>query len=228
MGKPDGFTLRSASEYFAAAFSPDGKYLVTGNGARDVEVWDANTGQLVHKLGSHEGVIRGVAFSPDPDHKYLASMSSKGDVKLWDATRLGEKDGPHQPLRSFAAYSPGVGLSMAFSPDGKRLVTGGREYTVRIWDVETGDELLPPLRGHTGDISTVAFSPDGRLVASGGEDSTVKVWDSRTGELLRSFRGHTGLVSTMAFLDRRTLVTGSRDRKIMFWDLTQLEDTPDR
>jgi WD40 repeat protein/serine/threonine protein kinase len=225
--EPDGLKLTAASEYFAVAFSPDGKYLITGNGARLVEVWDAYTGQRIHMLGTHTGVLRGLAFSPGPDHKYLASMSSDGEVKLWDAKRLGEKGVPHHPLRSFPAHSPGVGLSMAFSPDGKRLVTGGKEYTVKIWDVETGD-LLNKLSGHNGDVYTVAFSPDGRLVASAGEDSTVKVWDSRTGDLLRSFRGHTGLVSTMAFLDHRTLITGSRDRTIKFWDLAKLEETSDR
>ncbi len=224
--EPDGFTLTAGSEFFAVAFSPDGKYLITGNGARIVQVWDANTGQLVHTLGTHSGVIRGLAFSPDPEHKYLASVSSDGEVKLWDATRLGEKD-KAQPLRSFAAHSPGVGLNIAFSPDGKRLVTGGKEYTVKIWEVETGD-LLHTLRGHNGDVSTVAFGPDGRWIASAGEDSTVKIWDSHTGSLLRSFRGHTGLVSTMAFLDGRTLITGSRDHTIKFWDLTQLEEVPDR
>jgi WD40 repeat protein len=226
--EPDGFTLTAASEYFAVAFSPDGKYLVTGSGARLVEVWDANSGQPIHKLGTHKGVLRGVVFSPGPDHKYLASMSSDGEVRLWDAKRLGERDGTHRPLRPpFHAHSPGVGLSMAFSPDGKRLVTGGKDYTVKVWDVETGD-LLKSLAGHNGDVYTVAFSPDGRRVASAGEDSTVKVWDSRTGDLLRSFRGHTGLVSTMAFLDDRTLITGSRDRTIKFWDLAKLAETPDR
>src|SRR5207247_10062614 len=130
-------------------------------------------------------------------------------------------------LRSFPAHSPGMGLNVAFSPDGKRLVTGGKEYTVKIWDVENGD-LLHTLRGHNGDVYTVAFSPDGRRVASAGEDSTVKVWDGRSGDLLRSFRGHTGLVSTMAFLDGRTLITGSRDHRVKFWDLTPLEEVPDR
>jgi eukaryotic-like serine/threonine-protein kinase len=218
----DNFALPLGAEYFAVAFSPDGKYLVTGNGERLVQVWDAATGQPVQTLGTHKGVIRGVAFSPDHDHKYLASVSSDGEVKLWDATRLGEKDKPRDPIRTFPAHSPGVGLNIAFSPDGTRLVTGGKEHTVTIWDVETR-KLLHTLRGHNGDVSTVAFSPDGRWVVSGGEDSTVKVWDSRTGDLLRSFRGHTGLVSTVAFLDDRTLITGSRDHRIKFWDLTHLE-----
>jgi WD40 repeat protein/serine/threonine protein kinase len=220
-----GFTRSSATEYFAAAFSPDGKYLVTGNGERLVQVWDANNGEPIQTLGTHKGVIRGVVFSPDGQR--LASMSSDGEVKLWDATRLGEKDKPRELFPPFSAHSPGVGLSMAFSPDGKRLVTGGKEYTVKIWDVETGG-VLPPLRGHSGDVYTVAFSPDGRWVASAGEDSTVKVWDSRTGELLRNFRGHTGLVSTMAFLDGRTLITGSRDRTIKFWDVSKLGEDPDQ
>ena len=89
---------------------------------------------------------------------------------------------------------------MAFSPDGRRLATGGEENTVKIWDVQTGQELHT-LRGHNGDVYTVAFSPDdeGRWIASAGEDSTVKVWDSQTGALVRSFRGHTGLVSSVAF-----------------------------
>ncbi len=221
----DDYFIPSVSEFFAAAFSPDGKYLVTGNGARQVQVWDAKNGQPIRTLSEHKGVMRGVAFSPDG--KCLASMSSDGEVRLWDANRLGAADRPLEMLGSLQAHSAGVGLSMAFSPDGKRLIAGGEGYTAQIWDVEK-KFVLHTLRGHSGDVYTVAFSPDGRWVASAGEDSTVKVWDSETGRQLRNFRGHIGLVSTMAFLDARTLITGSRDRTIKFWDLTQLGEETDR
>jgi WD40 repeat protein len=115
-------------------------------------------------------------------------------------------------------------MTVAFSPDGKRLVAGGEKNTVKIWDVSTG-EVLQTLHGHNGDVRAATFSPDpkGRWGASAGEDSTVKVWDSRSGTLVHSFRGHTGLVSSLAFSPKgRWLYSGSRDKTVKVWDLAQL------
>src|SRR5262245_55691133 len=165
--------------------------------------------------------VRGVAFSHDGRH--LASASGDGKVYLWDATRL-DKDWLEKnlPPRILDAQNRGNGLTVAFSPDGRRLVTGGEANSVKIWDVETAQKLKT-LEGHSGDVCAVAFSPDreGRWVASAGEDSTVKVWDSHTGQLLRNFRGHTGLVGRLAFIDGTRLISGSRDTTVKVWDLTQ-------
>jgi WD40 repeat protein/serine/threonine protein kinase len=218
---------RGPEEYLAVAFSPDGKYLVTGNAHGKLQVWDARNGSPVGTLGTHDRKmrVRGVAFSHDGLHLASAGTGGDGKVYLWDATRLEEK----QEGRTLNAQNRGNGLTVAFSPDGRRLVTGGEKHTAKIWDVETGRKLIT-LEGHNGDVCAVAFSPDpgGRWVASAGEDSTVKVWDSHTGELLKSFRGHTALVGTLAFLDGQTLISGSRDHTIKFWDLKQLEEAPDR
>jgi WD40 repeat protein len=152
---------------------------------------------------------------------HLAAVSDDGKVTLWDATRLGKKQTPRQ----FDGARVGVGaMTVAFSPDGKRLVAGGEKNTVKIWDVSTG-EVLQTLHGHNGDVRAATFSPDpkGRWGASAGEDSTVKVWDSRSGTLVHSFRGHTGLVSSLAFSPKgRWLYSGSRDKTVKVWDLAQL------
>ena len=92
----------------------------------------------------------------------------------------------------------GVVTCVAHSPDGKRLVSGSSDKTLKVWDADTGQEIRT-LVGHTGAITCVAFSPDGKRLVSGSEDRTVKVWDVQTGQEIRTLEGHTSGVTCVAF-----------------------------
>ncbi|KAG9075225.1 hypothetical protein FRC06_010215, partial [Ceratobasidium sp. 370] len=133
--------------------------------------------------------------------------------RIWDAQTcaalLDPLRGHSDPVRS-----------VAFSSDGRRIISGFDDETVRIWDAQTGAALLDPLRGHSGSVTSVAFSSDGRRIVSGSYDKTVRIWDAQTGAaLLGPLRGHSGLVASVAFSpDGRRVVSGSTDRTVRIWD----------
>ncbi|NEP22522.1 caspase family protein, partial [Moorena sp. SIO3I6] len=108
--------------------------------------------------------------------------------------------------------------NIAFSPDGKQILSGSDDGTVRLWDTETG-QLIHTLEGHTDTVYEIAFSPDGQQILSGSSDNTVRLWDTETGQLIHTLEGHTSLVSDIAFSpDGKQILSGSWDTTVRLWD----------
>ncbi|KAI0044809.1 WD40 repeat-like protein, partial [Auriscalpium vulgare] len=110
--------------------------------------------------------------------------------------------------------------SVAFSPDSKRIASGSKDSTIRIWDVKTGETVGVPFTGHKSWVRSVAFSPNGAHIVSGSDDDTIRIWDSLTGETVAGpFTGHKSSVLSVAFSpDGTHVVSGSLDETIRIWD----------
>ena len=140
-------------------FSPDGQMVAT-NGLL-VQLWDVPN--RVHKADIRE---RSSALAFSPDSQTLATGWS--DISLWDVNSGVVKT-------TLSGHTHRI-RTLAFSPDGRILVSGSRDSTVRLWDVETATQKTV-LTAHTGRINDVAFTPDGQILASASDDATVLLWN---------------------------------------------------
>jgi TIR domain/WD domain, G-beta repeat len=187
-----------------AAFSGDGKRVVTASMDNTARIWDALSGKETAVLG-HAGPVRSAAFSGDG--KRVVTASEDRTARIWD-TESGME------ARILKSHDDRVN-SAAFSGDGQRVVTASWDGSARIWDAETGTEVRV-LKGHASYVYCAAFSGDGQRVVTASEDGSARIWDAETGTQIGVLKGHTGGVISAAFSgDGQRVVTASclrRDR----------------
>ncbi|KZT51139.1 WD40 repeat-like protein [Calocera cornea HHB12733] len=118
-----------------------------------------------------------------------------------------------------SGHTGGV-TSIAFSPDGRRIVSGSWDHTLRLWNADTGAAMREPLTGHDRQVTSVAFSPDGRRIVSGSWENTLRLWNADTGAAIdEPLTGHTdGVLSVALSPDSRRIVSGSGDGTLRLWN----------
>ncbi|KAG8793289.1 POC1 centriolar protein A [Ceratobasidium sp. 428] len=159
--------------------------------------------------------VSALAFAPSSSGIVLRAQ--KCFTKLLTIVEGAEKDWT-PCLRTISVSSET--RSTAYSPDGRRIVSGSQDGKVRIWDAEIGDAVLDPLTGHSSEVLSVAFSPDGHWIVSGSDDKTIRVWDAEAGRARGDpLRGHEGSVHSVAFSPNGCqIASASTDKTVCTWD----------
>jgi WD40 repeat protein len=199
--------LRAAT---AVAFSPDGSLLACASHGL-VTVWDLRLAQMLRALKGVSGAVHAVRFSPDGRLVAVGGGEAavRGDIRLFrtsDGDLVGTLSG-HED----------VVAAIDFDRDGKRLVSGGFDRSVRLWDLES-KKCLRTVSGHADAVHAVSFGPDGSWFASAGKDRTVRVVDAGSGKVRLSLATVDELHGLVVSPDGRWIVAGGEGTTLYWWD----------
>jgi WD40 repeat protein len=206
-------TLEGAREVDSAAFSPDGRRVVTGQEhPGEVRLWDAETGKAVGKFSVDGKEVTHTAYFKDGPRAIVRDFENPADVAIWRVGAGAET----VPLQNVASGFGRFEVKYGFSPDG-RLVAGATAQGVSFWDAATGEKL-----SEGGDVSSgqsidwMSFSPDGGLVVTAALDRTARLWSAARPLRLRSKGASSGVIGIAFSGDGRRIAAKQGDNVRLF------------
>ena len=199
------------------SFTPDGKSVAAAGFDPSIRFFDVATGAATKSLKKHGAMVRRLVFPGDGSR--LIAPCEDNTVEVWDTKEaklsLKGKAGIAF-LRTYAA---------AVTVDGKRVAFATQGIRVRIWEIDSWEELNGGVKGHTHRVTGAAVSPDGKTVASGSWDNKIILWETATGKEIRMLRGSLGPVQSVAFSsDGKTIASGSGEPNMKFDTTVRLWD----
>lgn len=198
-------------------FRPNSKQLAVISEANAIHFINCETGQHQKSLKDKAlGHVFALAYTPDG--ALGISGGNNGQIIVWNADTSVQ-------VREMLGHHGSVS-SLAISPDGKRVASGGggNDNTIRFWNLSTG-KAETAIAGHTADVGHVEFSPDGMYLASASLDGSIRIWDVGTHQTRSILRGNNGQIASAAFRpEGYELASSGRDGKIMIWDLVAGND----
>ena len=198
-----------SSWIISATFNSTGNLLASGSDDRTIRIWNVQMATCIDTLYLE---IEGNAVTFSPTENILACVGENHTIKLWDLYS-------GQYIKVFQGHSDFI-WSLAFSADGRFLISGSFDRTIKLWDINTS-ECLHTFEGHSDWVLSVSVSSDGRLIASGSKDRTMKLWETSTGNCIHTLQGHNDRLWSVAFHPGgNSVASGSEDQTIRLWDVT--------
>ena len=195
----------------ALAFSPDGTQLAVA-GYYEITIWNVDDGALVRRIGGLPERVTAIAWHPK---RNLIAVAG-GSPSQWGAVWLID------PAKEFHTRIlcdlPDTALSVAFNPDGKQLLAGASDRTIRLFDSASGKQTRI-WKQHADWVQTVAFAPDGARFISASRDRTARIFDTASGEVLATYSGHDAPLLSAIFPPKAsTAISLARGQAVQQWD----------